>query len=137
MSYYKLLPKNIQWPNLLGKELGIERVVNYGEGCGSNSRILRTTLDYLNNSQDLEETLAIIQTSNPFRFEFQFANSWVQCNNLHAATKNRTASSLAEQLISSKLKTYTKETEFNEYFQQALAIEHLLKFSPIKKYFFI
>jgi hypothetical protein len=135
MSYHQVLPRDVQWPHLLSKELNIPNLVNYATGCGSNSRIIRTTFDFLNSHDDLENTLVIIQISDAFRFEFisKVFNEWVQCNN------NACVPSCEEgyELIANKLKHYNKQVEFLEYFQQVMALEYMLKMSKVKKYFII
>jgi hypothetical protein len=60
------------WPNRLGELLNADQVVNLGIGCGSNARIVRTTLDWClsQNQQDLSEWTAIIQWTHPSRYEY-------------------------------------------------------------------
>lgn len=71
------------WPFKLHTLLNADAVINLGMGCGSNSRIVRTTLDYFvalqNNAQDVSEYVAVIQWSEPSRYEIYdtTAASWL------------------------------------------------------------
>jgi hypothetical protein len=79
------------WPNHLGKIINAERTVNLAAGCGSNQRIFRTTYDYVmrQTAENLENTFAVIQVTDPTRYEFYLDNndnsylnhqeSWVRC----------------------------------------------------------
>jgi len=59
------------WPYFLAQKLKIDKVVNLAEGGGSNQRIFRTTLDWLHNTYDKkEEAIAVIQLTDPLRYEF-------------------------------------------------------------------
>lgn len=69
------------WPHHLGQLLNCKEVHNLSEGCGSNDRILRTTYDWLASADadTLKDTIAVIQWSEPTRFEFYCPNeeaSW-------------------------------------------------------------
>lgn len=62
---------NSVWPYHLGKLLNCEKVVNLAQGCGSNQRIFRTTLNWLMETPQeiLSTTTAVIQWTEPSRFE--------------------------------------------------------------------
>jgi len=62
------------WPHFLGKKLNASKVVNLSQGNGSNSRIFRTTLNWLSkqSQEDLDKTIAIIQFSEVARNEFYY-----------------------------------------------------------------
>lgn len=59
------------WPHHLGLKLNAS-VINLGAGCGSNQRIVRTTLDWLSQQslEILSQTLAVIQWTDPSRYEY-------------------------------------------------------------------
>jgi hypothetical protein len=135
MSYHQVLPREVQWPHLLSRQLNIPNLVNYATGCGSNPRIVRTTFDFLSSHNDLENTLVIIQLSDAFRFEFisKTSKEWVQCNNTCCLSDDKEG----WELLDIKLKNYNKLVEFSEYAQQVMALEHMLKISKVKKYFII
>lgn len=69
----KRLP--LVWPHHLGKLLNADRVVNLGLGCGSNQRITRTTLDwFLNEYKNNEPIVAVIQLTDPARYEYYLSD---------------------------------------------------------------
>lgn len=59
------------WPHHLGKLLGADKVVNLSSGCGSNSRMIRTTLDWIKtlSRTECENTIAVLQFTEWSRFE--------------------------------------------------------------------
>jgi hypothetical protein len=76
------------WPHHLGNLLNATQVINLAVGCGSNQRTFRTTHDWVTSSSadTLSDTLAIIQFTEPSRYEYNLpANghdleeSWVKC----------------------------------------------------------
>lgn len=60
------------WPHHLGNLLGVNNVVNLSLLCGSNQRIVRTTLNWLlsKTSEELTNTIAIIQWTELSRYEY-------------------------------------------------------------------
>lgn len=72
----------ITWPGQLSKLLNCSEFHNHSMGCGSNNRIIRKTfnffLDKIQNGEDLSEWIAIIQWTEPSRFEFfdEKSKSW-------------------------------------------------------------
>jgi hypothetical protein len=83
-------PKNIErekvvWPSHLGKLLDADEVVNLSIGAGSNSRIVRTTLDFfmekLSQGADVTEYLAVIEWTDISRHEYSAHGQWWLCNN--------------------------------------------------------
>jgi hypothetical protein len=60
------------WPHHLSNLLNVNKTVNLAAGCGSNSRILRTTFDWIHeqNIEDLKDTVAVIQWSEYSRYEY-------------------------------------------------------------------
>jgi hypothetical protein len=65
------LRQKLVWPYHLGLKLKSEKTINLSAGCGSNTRIFRTTFDWLStqSKDDLRKTVAIIQFSDWSRFE--------------------------------------------------------------------
>lgn len=68
----KNLRMSLVWPAYLGELLGCE-VANLSMGCGSNSRIVRTTLDHflpmITTGESVDDHLAVIQWTEPSRYE--------------------------------------------------------------------
>ncbi len=66
------------WPFHLSKLLNCSEVVNLASGCGSNQRIVRTTFDFfidkIKNGEDLSKWKAVIQWSEPSRYEVYDSN---------------------------------------------------------------
>jgi hypothetical protein len=63
--------KNV-WPHHLMNLLECDNNVNLSMGCGSNQRIVRTTLDWIlkQDRETLDNTIAVIQWSEPSRYEY-------------------------------------------------------------------
>lgn len=66
------------YPHHLGKLLNADKVINDSMGCGSNARIVRTTLDYFNNlllnDVDVTDHFVTIQWTELSRTEFCYPN---------------------------------------------------------------
>lgn len=66
------------WPFHLSKLLNCTETINLGIGCGSNQRIVRTTFDFfidkIKNNEDLSEWIAVIQWTEPSRYEIYDSN---------------------------------------------------------------
>ena len=60
------------WPAKLAQKLGAESVTQLAEGCGSNQRIVRTSLQWLMSQtrEDCEKTVAVIQWTDANRYEY-------------------------------------------------------------------
>lgn len=63
------------WPYHLGQALTANKVINLGAGCGSNQRTVRTTIDWFLNEYKNEPTIAVIQITDPARYEYYLADS--------------------------------------------------------------
>jgi hypothetical protein len=79
------LPKNLErlsvtWPARLAEMLDAEKYINMSRGGGSNSRIVRTTLDYfldlLDRGEDISDYVAVIQWSDVTRKEYYIDKYW-------------------------------------------------------------
>ena len=108
------------WPHHLGKLLEAEKTVNLAMGCGSNPRILRTTLNWIleQTPEDLAKTVAVIQWSEYFRYEYytpaDFSNKYENLPKRWARAKAGLAISIFEPdtrkslaRVESRLSTYT------------------------------
>jgi hypothetical protein len=69
----------VTWPKKLADKLGCTEFHNHGMGCGSNERIVRKTLQFfttkINEGIDVSDYIAVIQWTDPSRFEFFDAES--------------------------------------------------------------
>ena len=63
---------NQTWPGQLAQNLGAESVTNLGISCGSNQRIIRTTLEWClqQTPEKLKNTVALIQWTHSMRYEY-------------------------------------------------------------------
>ena len=77
-DHHNVSPENMErlrlvWPMRLGELIGAESVMNQSMGCGSNPRITRMTLQFftekIENGESLDDYVAVIQFSEPNRFE--------------------------------------------------------------------
>lgn len=73
---------NSVYPYHLGKLIKASKVINDSMGCGSNYRIIRTTLNYFNNliskGIPINDHFVTIQWTEPSRFEYydEITNTW-------------------------------------------------------------
>lgn len=63
------------WPHHLGNLLNADKVINLSAGCGSNQRVFRTTLDWFLNEYKNEPMMAIIQLTDPSRYEYYLTDN--------------------------------------------------------------
>lgn len=136
------------WPNHLGKIINAERTVNLAAGCGSNQRIFRTTYDYVmrQTAENLENTFAVIQVTDPTRYEFYLDNndnsylnhqeSWVRCKAgliLNPSVEYDRAA--WESYNDKRCSTYTDIEGFYNILQFCSAMTHLFTTYNIKHVF--
>lgn len=73
---------NDVWPQKLAKKMNIDECVNLSLGCGSNSRILRSSLDFftyeMTENRMSDDWIAIIQWTQAHRYEYwdEDSQSW-------------------------------------------------------------
>lgn len=68
--------QELVWPHHLGKFLNADKVINLSSGCGSNQRIVRTTFDwFINDYKNNEPIVAVIQMTDPARYEYYLTDS--------------------------------------------------------------
>lgn len=116
------------WPYHLGKLLNSEKTVNLAFGGTGNSRILRTTFDWIQEQtiEDLANTTAIIQWSDPSRYEYYVPDGKLS-NYEH--DPNRWASS------KSRLETYTDVEGMYKHIAECGALGFLFKTYNIRYYY--
>ena len=100
--------KKMVWPHFLGKLMGIQNVVNLSMGCGSNNRIIRTTLEWLTTQSPstLKNTFAVVQLSEPSRYEYyepEF-DHWADCKVDHCGSKASSDVIVKESIERNKLR---------------------------------
>lgn len=63
--------ESLVWPYYVGNHFQANKIINLSRGCSSNQRIVRTTFDwFLQNYSGIEPVLAIIQLTDPSRYEY-------------------------------------------------------------------
>jgi len=136
------------WPAHLSKLLNAEKVYNLSMGCGSNQRILRTTLDWIlqQTPETLSNTVAVIQWSELSRYEFyvpekesnvyeNFPERWVLAK--VGCILNPYAHDTEKELkkVNSRLETYTEIEGFYRNIFECAALDNIFKMFGIKYYY--
>ena len=141
--------KEYVWTKHLGDKIGVEKIINHGRGCGSNHRILRTTFDFLNQTEYNHHDIIVgIQFTSNNRFEFYDSNKENLESNWRQVKVGRNESNFMEHEIDLLI----KETEFtdmilakyqNTSIQDSYdtlfvlnTMQNILEKFGIKKYFF-
>jgi len=137
----------VVWPHHLGKLLNTDQVVNLAMGCGSNQRMIRTTFDWLltQTKQELADTIAVIQFTEPSRFEINYENDWYNCK-IGCVTfgDNRVANTHEENfkvqemysLVESRFVTYSDVEGDYSLLSSATSIDNLFKQFHLKDWYF-
>jgi hypothetical protein len=137
----------VTWPGRLAKKLNAT-FTNIATGGGSNQRVVRTTIDWIYDNKDFiknEEVMAIIQWSDPSRFEYYEpenksdlyesdpsrwafgASSFVKQQTLHHKT--------AEQIKDFRLYTHTHQEAAYSTLYHCLTLAKIFDIHNIKYYF--
>lgn len=134
------------WPHHLGKLLGCEKVTNLAMGCGSNQRIFRTTFDWLihQSEEELSDTIAVIQFTEPSRFEFNIDDMWYNCkigcvtfgdDRITNHTENLKVQDLYS-LVEKRFITYSDIEAKYSLLSSAICFDNLFKKFKIKDWYF-
>lgn len=139
---------NSVWPGQLGKLLEAEYTVNLSMGCGSNSRILRTTFDWISKQtpEDLAKTIAVIQWSDYSRYEYYVPNKfvdryenlpdhWVRAKAGHVISYFEDDLKKVFERMESRLSTYTDIEAIYTHIAHCDALGALFKTYNIKYYY--
>lgn len=116
------------WPYHLGKLLNADEVVQLAMGCGSNQRIVRTTLEWMvaQSPERLRDTVAVIQWTEPSRYEYydpiDYDNSlenipdrWARVNINICLQSDRTPNGYKEAFERSQRRFETNSFQENMY----------------------
>ena len=121
--------EQLLWPHHLGNLLGCHDVVNLGMGCGSNQRIIRTTLDWLSaqDRETLDRTKAVIQLTEPSRYEYydQENDFWARCK-IDVCTQKGEDQEIAQERNMSRLSTFTKLEGIYNFVSDCMAINQIM-----------
>lgn len=68
----------LTWPKHLADLMNADKFYNLSDGCGSNQRIFRTTLNWIMSQpkEVLENTVAVIQWTEESRYEYYVPNDF-------------------------------------------------------------
>lgn len=138
----------ITWPKHLADMLGATSFVNLADGCGSNQRTFRTTLDYLLHKKHDTEIVAVIQFTEESRYEYYYP---LNLNNKHENISTRWMKAKVNNLIPEKIvdefgkhyalsqeriKYHTSDIQqIYTYIEHCEALSNLFKKYNIKFYF--
>lgn len=136
------------WPAQLGTLLGANEVVNLGEGCGSNQRILRTTFDWLSQQtpERLADTVAVIQWTDSSRYEYyspaDFSNNQENIPGRWAKVKEGICLQVGESQEAAlarsqkRLETLTSQEESYQIMINCSAITNMFQNFGVTRYYF-
>lgn len=107
------------WPYHLANHLDCEHV-NQARGCGSNSRTVRTTLEYFEHASEPQDHLAIIQWTDVYRYEV-FRESTSEWHQVKADSISPKVYNVEFDLYQHRL-TDSEETFNSTWFSQVHAL---------------
>lgn len=132
---------NITWPKHLSDFLGCTEFHNHAMGCGSNPRIVRKTLDFftkkINNNEDMSDWVAVIQWTEPSRFEFydDSLKTWVIVKHDVIITEKSYDSEFIRPYVNLYYK-YNEEKQFgSQLFSQVVSLGNFFKQHNIRYVF--
>jgi hypothetical protein len=142
-SLINLQRLSITWPGQLHKIGSFSEFHNHSMGCGSNNRIIRKTIDFfidkINKKEDLSDWIAVIQWSEPSRFEFFdiLSNSWglVKSEIVFTETRRRLSKEEEKMILSQFFWNHEKAWQ-EKMFNEILMLGDFFEKHDIK-YFFV
>ena len=129
------------WPSKLGKLIDATETVNMGMGCGSNDRIVRTTMDYfahlLEQGQELSDWLAVIQWTQAHRYEYwdDETNTWAMVipNGISFGKRVKWSYTESKEYERNITYSYLNDTSFSQkYFTQVVGLASFFDQHKIK-----
>lgn len=135
------------WPHHLGKLLGANEVVNLGEGCGSNQRMLRTTFNWLSQQtpERLSETVAVIQWTDVARYEYyqpetndlqeNLEHRWAKVK-IDVCLQDAEEHNFALERSRRRLETLTVQEESYQIITNCAAMSNMMENFGVKEYYF-
>lgn len=136
---------NFNWAGRLKEHLNVDNLINDALGGASNSRILRTTIDFLLTlpQEKRQSTLVVIGWTDTGRDEILFQNTWQYFNVTQPFST--TAHDIVDANILKKVDKFQEEYIVNihedrvgvqKYFQGVYLLSNLLENLGIRYYFF-
>lgn len=127
------------WPYKLSKLMNMSEHVNLSMGCGSNQRMVRTTLEWImeQDRSRLDRTIAIIQLTEPSRYEYyqDDIDEWT-LNKIHHIQFIGTDAEieLANVLNQQRLSTFTSVEGIFKIVDICLTLDNIFKSFGIEYY---
>jgi len=138
--------QKLVWPHHLGNLLQASKVINLAEGCGSNQRTIRTTFDYFLQEYSNEPMMAVIQITDPARYEYYITDRLDDASNKPENWAKITPSSImsdididevdASSRRDKRLETYTLLEGWYKLVTDCSALAKLFEKHNIEYYFF-
>jgi len=129
--------EKLVWPHHLGNLLDSSSVINLGMGCGSNQRIIRTTLEWLSNQdrETLDRTIALIQMTETSRYEYyeEEQDNWARCK-VDVCQQVSENQEVAETRNMSRLSTFTQTEGIIEFVKDCLSIKQIMALYGVEYY---
>jgi len=161
-TWHRPLRLEETWPYHLHRRMGIKNLINNGVGGGSNYKIFRRTEEYFRTNKNTSNTLAVIQLTNPLRFETyddKFSHikkyteeNWMDHIATHVGHNRKTLlgaadqlmkknddtpphKKLAIQLLEARIPVWNETYEFYTYLQQIYSIDAIFKKYGVDVYY--
>ena len=129
--------EKLVWTHHLADLLECDTYYNYGLGCGSNQRIIRTTLEWLSNQdrETLNNTKAVIQLTEPSRYEYydETNDVWARCK-IDVCQQINEDPKVASQRNMDRLSTFTELEGIHSYLRDCMALDQIMKYFGIEYY---
>ena len=136
----------LNWAGCLKEKLGIEELINLSMGGGSNSRILRTTIDYVMSMtpKQCQETMIVIGWTLSDRDEINIGNYWHRWNTAQPFKMIVDRGLITDDLIEKVNKIHedyilyilNENASIKRYFQHSYLLANLLENLGITYFFF-
>jgi hypothetical protein len=127
------------WPYKLSKLMDMSEHVNLSTGCGSNQRIIRTTLEWImeQDRSRLDRTIAIIQLTESSRYEYyqDDIDKWTLNKVNHVLFVGTDAEvEFANVLNQQRLSTFTSVEGIFKIVDTCLTLDNIFKSFGIEYY---
>jgi hypothetical protein len=147
VATYDDLYNMLNWAGYLKDKLGVEQLVNLSTGGGSNTRILRTTIDYVMSltPEQCQETMIVIGWTVSERDEIHVSGAWQRWNATQPFEMTVDRTLITDDQLIEKVNRIQEDfilyinsdyASVKRYFQQTYLLANLLENLGIKYFFF-
>jgi hypothetical protein len=146
--YEQSIRERTTWPGQLASLMNASNVINLSIGCGSNQRIVRTTIDWIlaQNRKDMSDVTAVIQWTHKSRYEYYYPDDvtnieenlqhrWVRCNVGSVVVDCDINEKMANKYNNDRMRTYTDIEGAYSFLTQCETLVSLFNRHSIKYYF--